>query len=155
MLILLVWFHVLSMKTTLCRGNALDSEPFAWLEVPDCDSSAVSAAPPAPSHFSLFTLCSSQACCGCLTLCSDNRCIMSWTDTAPGPGNTRTTSRQQGQRGQKKNFSIQRGEQWKMFPLHFTFVLTLVIYIQEIKGTICNFALLTEGRWHVKLLSLF
>lgn len=89
-LILLVWFHVLSINTTLCRGHCLDSVPFVSA-VPGWEDSAVHVESPSSSHFSRFFLGSSEVRCNLLLLWSCKCCIMSCTDTACGPGNTITT----------------------------------------------------------------
>lgn len=94
-LILLVWFHVLSMKTTLCRGSTFDTELFASSGVPDSELSDVRVEPWTCSVFNLFLHGSSVESCDL----SCKHFFMSWTETALGPGNTNTTWSERRRRG--------------------------------------------------------
>lgn len=97
-MILLVWFHVLSMNTTLWRGDALDSETLASSGVPDCRSLAMCVAPGGSSLLGLFREGPWKESRDLLFVLSCKRCIMSCTATDPGPGNTSTTWRESDRR---------------------------------------------------------
>lgn len=99
-MILLVWFHVLSMKTTLCKGNTFDSSSVAsasgflaaW--VPSSTSSI----------FNLFGRSSSKWSCNFVVLLSPKQRRMSFTEMASEPGNTSTTWR--GQRVEDRHTNL-------------------------------------------------
>ena len=84
--ILLVWFHVLSMTTTLLRGHALDSEAWAPSGAADPGSGASCVAPRVSSVLCLFGD-------GSQSKLSLRSCTKSCIGTDPGPGKTKTTYR--------------------------------------------------------------